>query len=151
MAKSRPVKGTAENEALLSLWRAADRCKRYFAAILERRGLTHQQYNVLRILRGAGLEGLPTLEIGERMIEKTPGVSRLLDRLEAQGHVVRQRSTDDRRQVLCRLTPRAVALLAELDAPIEQADRACFAALGQREIAALTDLTSRVRPDAEED
>src|SRR6202165_2131340 len=94
-----------EQQATLGLLRTADAVKRSLAQVIEPYGITPQQYNVLRILRGAGEEGLPTLSIGERMIEQTPGVTRLLDRLEAKGLVARCRGESDRRQVFCRLTP----------------------------------------------
>src|ERR1700750_2732984 len=90
-----------EQEATLGLLRTAAAIKRSLAQVIEPHGITPQQYNVLRILRGAGAEGIPTLTIGERMIEQTPGVTRLLDRLEAKGLVARCRGEDDRRQVLC--------------------------------------------------
>ena len=70
-------------------------------------------------MRGAGADPLPTLEIRSRMIEQTPGITRLLDNLEKGGWVTRNRCMDDRRQVLCRITPRGKKLLSGLDAPIE--------------------------------
>src|ERR1700682_6278341 len=73
-----------EQQATLSLLRTADAVKRRRAQVIEPYGITPQQYNVLRILRGAGPSGLPTLTIGERMIEQTPGTTRLVDRLERQ-------------------------------------------------------------------
>ena len=76
-------------EGVVALLRTTDLLRRVLSGVVETRGLTLQQYNVLRILRGAGSEGLPTLEIGQRMIEKSPGVTRLLDRLEAK-RVVRR-------------------------------------------------------------
>jgi DNA-binding MarR family transcriptional regulator len=85
-------------------------------------GLTPQQYNVLRILRGAGAAGLPTLEIAERMIQRAPGITRLLDRLEAKRLVTRKRCPEDRRQVLCYIAPAGLALLARLDGPINEDD-----------------------------
>lgn len=141
---SRPV-DQVDKEAVLSLLKAADRTRRHFIRILGPWGLTLQQYNVLRILRGAGPEGLPTLEIGERMIEETPGVSRLLDRLEAQGWVSRERCPEDRRRVLCKLTEKASRILAELDAPIARGDEDCLARLSETEKRVLKDLTSRVQ------
>jgi DNA-binding MarR family transcriptional regulator len=80
--------------------------------------VTLQQYNVLRILRGAGTDGLPTLDIATRMIERSPGITRLLDRLEARRLVRRVRCPEDRRQVLCYATAQALRLLADLDAPM---------------------------------
>ena len=130
----------------MSILEAADRTRRLFQPILEARGLTQQQYNVLRILRGAGENGLPTLEVGERMIEKTPGVTRLLDRLEEKGWVRRDRSREDRRLVLCRVTESGRAILAELDEPIAEGDRACVRRLTRAQQRQLVALASRVAP-----
>jgi DNA-binding MarR family transcriptional regulator len=82
---------SAAHEGGLGLMRTADVLRRRGAAVVEPRGITLQQYNVLRILRGAGEEGLPTLEVAARMVEQTPGITRLLDRLEVKGLVRRQR------------------------------------------------------------
>jgi len=112
----RPFSSVAQ-EALVALMRTADLVRRHASALLEPHGLTLQQYNVLRILRGAGADGLPTLEIADRMIERTPGITRLLDRLEAKELVRRQRCPKDRRQHLCWATPKALAILQKIDAP----------------------------------
>lgn len=133
-----------DKDAILALLKATDRARRSFTGILQPWGLTMQQYNVLRILRGAAPEALPTLEIARRMIEKTPGASRLLDRLEDQGLVRRERSREDRRRVLCSPTERALKILAELDDPIARADSECLARLSEREKRQLQDLTSRI-------
>src|SRR6476469_10714438 len=98
--------------------RTADLLRRLIGAVVEPRGITAQQYNVMRILRGAGEQGLPTLEIAERMIEQTPGITRLIDRLEAKKLVARERCATDRRQVFCRITAAGLALLAKLDEPV---------------------------------
>jgi DNA-binding MarR family transcriptional regulator len=84
------------------------------------------------------------LEIAARMIEKTPGASRLVDRLEDQGLVHRERCHEDRRKVLCRPTDRALEILAALDEPIARADSECLARLSDREKRQLQDLTSRI-------
>lgn len=110
---------TPAQEAVLGLLRTADVVRRFIARSLEPYDVTPQQYNVLRILRGAGAEGLPTLTIGERMLEDSPGVTRLVDRLISKGLVSRARSTEDRRQVLCRVTPAGLDLLAQVDALVE--------------------------------
>jgi len=81
------------------LLRAADKLRTFFETICVPFDITNQQYNVLRILRGAEPEGLPTLTIAERMIERTPGITRMIDRLEAKGLVVREIRPDDRRCV----------------------------------------------------
>jgi len=107
--------------------------------------LTLQQYNVLRILRGAGSKGLPTLEIGARMIERTPGVTRLIDRMEQKGLVVRERSRDDRRQVMCRITEFGGSLLRKLDRPVDALDDAVLGCLTDAEVAELIQLLDKVR------
>src|SRR6266699_1541446 len=105
-------------EAVVTLMRTADLARRVVAGVVEPHGITAQQYNVLRILRGAGQDGLPTLEIAERMIEQTPGITRLIDRLETKKLVSRERCATDRRQVFCRISAPGLALLARLDEPV---------------------------------
>jgi len=107
---------TRRGEAAVGVMRTADLLRRLLEQALESSGVTAQQYNVLRILRGARPEPLPTLEIAERMIERTPGITRLLDRLEAKNLVQRDRSESDRRQVLCTITAAGLDLLRDADA-----------------------------------
>ena len=114
--QNKPFESPAQ-EAILSLFRTTDMLQRMFSQLVEPHGISLQQYNVLRILRGAGKEGIPTLEIADRMVEKTPGITRLLDKLEAKQFVRRERCPDDRRQVLCWITERGLRLLSELDKP----------------------------------
>ncbi len=122
------------HEALLALLRTADVAKHRFTDLFDREGVTFQQYNVLRILRDSGPQGLPTLEIGERMIERTPGVTRIVDRLVAKGWVGRERCTEDRRKVWCRITDRGHDLLARLDDPVAEADDDIFRGLDAAEL-----------------
>lgn len=132
--------------AVLAIMRAADALRRRGTALLEPYGLTPQQFNVLRILRGARSDGLCTLTIAERMIEQTPGITRLIDRLEAKRLVVRVRSAQDRRQVWCRITPSGLQLLARLDKPVGDLDRSVMARLpqaDQRKLAELLELVHR--------
>jgi DNA-binding MarR family transcriptional regulator len=132
-------------EALIALWIAADHARRPFEGLLAENGeLTLQQYNVLRILRGAGERGLPTLEIGERMIERTPGVTRLVDRLEAKGLVERRRSSEDRRQVVVRITRAGQDLLGPLDKAVDKLDDEVLAKLSRTELKQLIALLERV-------
>jgi len=133
-------------EAILGLLKTADLVRRLIANVLEPYGVTPQQYNVLRILRGAGSEGIPTLAIRERMVEQTPGITRLLDRLEAKGWAERKRCSDDRRQVLCFLTPQGAQLLKELDEPMGAIDReTAFACLSEDELNELVRLLDSIR------
>jgi len=99
---------------VVALMRAADRVGRRASGIVEPHGITLQQYNVLRILQESNEDGVPTLEVGARMIEETPGVTRLLDRLEAKGYIRRQRCPRDRRQHLCWLSSEGARLLGKL-------------------------------------
>lgn len=129
----------------VSLMRTADLIRRAAALVIEPHGITTQQYNVLRILRGAGSEGLPTLEIAARMIEQTPGITRLLDRLEAKRLVRRERCPRDRRQVTCRISEEGLALLAALDRPVAESERVALAALTPHQLRQLTTLLDRAR------
>jgi DNA-binding MarR family transcriptional regulator len=133
------------HETGVALMLTTDLLRRHALRVLEPKGITTQQYNVLRILRGAGSEGLPTLEIAERMIEQTPGITRLLDRMEEKGWVSRQRCPEDRRRVLCYATPAGLGLLRELDAPMAAADRAIVGTLSSRQCTQLLGALERVR------
>ncbi len=134
------------HEAAIALLLAAEVVRNRVADVLARHGdLTVQQYNVLRILRGAGADGLPTLAIGERMVERAPGITRLLDRLEAKNLVRRLRSPADRRQVFCQITAAGLDMLGNLDAPIEAVDDASFAGLSKADTRILADLLERLR------
>lgn len=133
------------HEAVVALLRTATVVHDYFESVLAPHGLTLQQMNVLRILRGAGAEGLPTLEIGQRMVERTPGITRLVDRLERKGLVERVRSESDRRVVYCKATEPGIRLLASLDELIDQADRSSVEALSEPELGSLVELLDRIR------
>ena len=133
----------------ISLLRNADLLRRHLTQVVAAERVTLQQYNVLRILRGAGEAGLPTLSVAERMIERTPGVTRLLDRLESRGWVERERSVEDRRQVLARITPGGRALLERLDGPLAQAEDEVFAELDPESLQRLGELLEEVRRSLE--
>ena len=96
-------------------------------------------------MRGAGKEGTPTLEIAERMIEKTPGITRLLDKLEAKDLVRRKRCPEDRRQVLCWITDAGIDLLAQLDKPLVQSGASAVECLSQAEIRQLIAILGKLR------
>src|SRR5208283_878171 len=102
-------------EAYLSLLRTAYALQAQVETRLKEFGLTGTQYNALRILRGAGPEGLPCREIGERMITHDPDITRLLNRLEDRGFVARTRAKQDRRVIYGRITAAGLKLLREMD------------------------------------
>jgi DNA-binding MarR family transcriptional regulator len=133
------------HEAVVSVLRTAAVLQRYIAQVVEGDGITIQQYNVLRILRGAGTGGLPTLAIRDRMVEEAAGITRLLDKLESAGFVLRERSTPDRRQVLCRITPTGLALLARLDAPMDAVNDSALSLLDATEQRTLVELLGALR------
>jgi DNA-binding MarR family transcriptional regulator len=140
----RPFMGTGE-EALLSVYRTAEVLLRGTMELLRPYGLTATQYNVLRILRGRGPEGLPCSEIGARMVTHEPDVTRLLDRLQRMGYVERERATTDRRVVLTHITEAGLELLARIDAPITELDERRLGVLSEEELRALIALLEKVR------
>ncbi|MFL6198254.1 MAG: MarR family winged helix-turn-helix transcriptional regulator [Thermoanaerobaculia bacterium] len=142
--QTRPFRSLSQ-EGVVALLRTADVVRRYIARVLEPYGITPQQFNVLRILRGARTEGIPTLAIAERMIEEAPGITRLLDRLEAKGLVRRQRCPEDRRQVLCQATPQALDLLGRIDGAMDEADERALGTLSEEDKAQLVRLLDAVR------
>lgn len=134
-----------EQEAAVTLLRTADVVRRHLGSVISLRGITLQQYNVLRILRGAGGEGLPTLEIAARMIEAAPGITRLLERLEKKKLVSRTRRHDDLRCVDCHITPAGTTLLASLDAPVRAAAGDAFHNVNKMELVQLVQALDHVR------
>lgn len=141
--QTRPFRNAAQ-EASLSLLRTADLFRRLGAATLAPYDLTLQQYNVLRILRGAN-GPLPTLEIAERMLEQAPGITRLVDRLEAKQLVERVPCKSDRRQVHCHITPTGLALLETIDPKIDEADGLLERALTPEQLQQLIDALAAAR------
>jgi DNA-binding MarR family transcriptional regulator len=142
--QTRPFASAAE-EAVVTLVATAGRVRDGLSRVVEQSGITLQQYNVLRILRGGGKDGVPTLEVAERMVEQTPGITRLLDRLEAKGFVTRQRCPKDRRQHLCWITPKSTALLEKLDGPMVQFGEQLMKGLKHEDRVALIRLLDALR------
>jgi MarR family transcriptional regulator, organic hydroperoxide resistance regulator len=134
-----------EAEAYLSLLRTSDALQTQVEAQLKEFGLTGTQYNALRILRGAGPEGLPCREIGERMITRDPDVTRLLDRLENRGFVQRMRARHDRRVIYGKITAAGLKLLREMDGPLEKFGREMLRHVGQEKLKQLIELLELVR------
>ena len=144
LQQSRPFRSESQ-EATIALMRTSSVVGRRFARIVEPHGISLAQYNVLRILRGAGDEGLPTLAIRDRMIEEGSTVTRLLDKLEASGLVTRSRCRPDRRQVLCLITEQGKALLLKLDPLVDAADQAAVAMLSPETRRQLIDILAQIR------
>ena len=144
LKQSKPFRHVGE-ESLLAIRRTADFVIHEVVRTVGPFGITDKQYNVLRILRGSHPGGLPTLEIGDRMIERQPNVTRLLDRLEAKNLVHRERSTEDRRVVQCRISREGLELLARMDEPIGAMGDRLAARLGADEHEHLIQLLERLR------
>ncbi len=134
-----------EQEVAVAFLKTADHLRRMKAGLFEPHGLTEQQYNVLRILRGAGKDGLCTLAVADRLIEHTPGITRLLDRLETKGMVRRERAETDRRQVYCFITKAALELLTKLDPEVEKSAKRAFSQLKKAEMKSLLEHLEKIR------
>jgi MarR family transcriptional regulator, organic hydroperoxide resistance regulator len=134
-----------EQEAYLSLLRTADALQTQIEAHLKDFGLSGTQYNALRILRGAGAEGLPCREIGERMITHDPDITRLLNRLEDRALVERTRARHDRRVIYGKITAAGLKLLREMDGPITKHTREMLGHIGQEKLKQLIELLELAR------
>jgi DNA-binding MarR family transcriptional regulator len=134
-----------EAEAHLNLERSAAVIGHAFAERLKPFGITSTQYNVLRILRGAGTGGLCRNEIRDRLVSQVPDVTRLLDRLEASGLIERERSTEDRRLVSTRITAEGLALLDRTDEPVLEMHRQLLSHMSETQLRTLTELLALAR------
>jgi DNA-binding MarR family transcriptional regulator len=133
-----------EQEAFVTLQRAAARLMDGVAELLKPYGLRPAQYNVLRILRGAHPEQLNCRQVSGRMMTREPDLTRLLDRMEKAGLVRRQRQDSDRRVVRVGITRAGLQLLAQIDEPMLALHRQQFSALGEKQTATLTRLARRL-------
>ena len=143
--KQRKPFGSLEQEAYLNILRTADTLGAAIEEVLKPAGLTGTQYNVLRILRGAGPAGLACGEVGGRMLTRDPDITRMLDRLEARGLVARAREKRDRRVITTRITPAGLEILKRLDRPVAEFHRKRLGHLGPRVLGRLVALLELAR------
>jgi len=143
--KQRRPFDSLEQEAHLNIERTAAVLSHAFAEALKGHGITPTQYNVLRILRGAGKDGLCRNEVRDRMVAQVPDVTRLLDRLEDADLIERERSTEDRRQVGTRITAKGLMLLSELDGPVADIHKRQLGHLSASQLKTLAELLSLAR------
>jgi DNA-binding MarR family transcriptional regulator len=134
-----------EQEVHLGILRTAEVVTRPFVELFKATGISPAQYNVLRILRGAGESGLACQEIAHRMVNRDPDLTRLLDRLQAGDLLTRQRDDVDRRVVVTRITPAGLALLAKLDAPVHDLHVRQLGHLTPGQLRTLSDLLELAR------
>ena len=137
---------TPENAVFIAILKTAGALGQEAEQLLKSHGLTGAQYNVLRILRGAGPDGLPCSGIGDRMISHDPDMTRLLDRMEKRRLISRARQTDDRRVVLTRITREGLELLKTLDQPVRDLHRRQFRHMAATRLKMLAQILEEVRP-----
>ncbi len=145
--QTKPFRSLHE-EAALNIARTAAVLNHAFAEALKPYGITATQYNVLRILRGAGSSGLCRNEVRDRLIAQVPDVTRLLDRMEVAGLIARERDSADRRLVTTRITADGLRLLKSLDAPVVELQREQLGHLSRDQLSALIELLSLARGKA---
>ena len=136
---------SVEEEVYLNLLRTGDALSQNVESLLRASGLSGTQYNVLRILRGAGPGGLTCGETSGRMVTHDPDITRLLDRLEKRKLITRSRDARDRRVVTARITKPGLRLLGELDKPLVELHRKLFRHMTQRDLKKLSSLLEKVR------
>lgn len=140
----RPIPNVQE-QATLATIRAGDLLMRTVADLLKPYALSPTQYNVLRILRGAGREGASAKEIGTKLIARDPDVTRLMDRLEKRGLLTRDRAQEDRRVVTHCLTGEGLALVNELDGPVRELHRRNLRGLDSAKLQTLMSILAEIR------
>jgi DNA-binding MarR family transcriptional regulator len=133
--------------AMLSLLVVAGAVSQRLADACARHGITLDQYNVLRILRGVYPDGHPRYEIVDRLINRAPDVTRLLDRLQRQGLVERARAEQDRRLSISRITQAGLELLREMQPEVEALHAEFGARLQPAELEELARLCDALIPD----
>ena len=134
---------SAHQQAIVSLMQAAGRVRRQFGDVLGKEGIGASQYNILRILRGAG-GPLAIMTIRDRMFDAQPSITRLIDRLVERGFVDREQCADDRRRTDCSITAEGLAVLEGLDGPVDGRDRELMSRLKKSELETLSTLLERV-------
>ena len=144
LKQTRPFEAP-EEEAMLNVVRTAEVLQRMVADFLKRFDLSAAQYNVLRILRGAGEAGATCSQIGERLLARDPDITRLLDRMEARGLIARERSRQDRRMVVTRISEAGLALADSIDQPMRTYSQKRLGEFGRDALAQLIAGLERMR------
>jgi DNA-binding MarR family transcriptional regulator len=134
-----------EEEALLNIRRTSDRLQHHSQQLFKPHGITPTQYNVLRILRGAGDNGLRCSEVGERLVSSDPDITRLLDRLQKQKLIRRKRDAKDRRVIYTTITAEGLRLLKEMDPLVSDAIKQLLKHMSREKITTLVALLEEVR------
>jgi len=139
-----------EQEAFLNLWRTYDRLRMLEDQLFNQHDLTPQQYNALRLLRGARPERMSTLGLASRLVTRAPDITRLLDKLEHRRLITRLRLEDNRRVVLVGITEAGLELLAQLDGAVRECHQRQLGHLKRSELQHLIELLKRARTPHED-
>jgi DNA-binding MarR family transcriptional regulator len=142
--QTRPFR-SLEEEASLGIVRTAAALEHAFGQALKPYDITPTQYNVLRILRGAGPEGLCRHEVGSRLIREVPDVTRLLDRMEDQGLIERARKGRDRRYVTTTITKKGLELVRDLQDTVDGLHRDLLGHMDRAQLRTLVSLLDDAR------
>jgi len=142
----KPFTPSVEAKLFVALVRLSDRLAQDADLLIKSYGLTGTQYNVLRILRGAGPDGLPCKGIGDRMISRDPDMTRLLDRMEKRQLITRERQSEDRRVIKTRITPAGLEILKKLDGPVDELHKKQFRHLPASKLKALAEAIEEAFP-----
>jgi DNA-binding MarR family transcriptional regulator len=140
-----------EQETFLNLWRAYDRLRALEDALFDAHDLTPQQYNALRLLRGAHPQKIATLDLASRLVSRAPDITRLLDKLQERGWIQRDRPADNRRMVRVGITAAGLTLLDELQEPLTECHRRQLGHLSRRKMKVLIGLLREVRAPHEDE
>jgi DNA-binding MarR family transcriptional regulator len=136
-----------EEEALVNLVRTHEFIQQRLAEFFKQFQLTATQYNILRILRGAGQEGITCAHASERMVKADPDITRLLDRLEARGLIRRERASNDRRVVISRITAEGLELIETIDRPLAEFLKRHMGRVGRKKLGQLSEILESIRED----
>jgi DNA-binding MarR family transcriptional regulator len=150
LTRKRATKAPLEDRVFVAILRTADALGQQAEQLIRTANLTSTQYNVLRILRGAGPGGLACRAIGDRMITHDPDITRLLDRIEKRGLITRERQKDDRRVIKTRITPQGLELIKPLDQPVRDLHKGQFRHVALGRLKTLYDLLEEIRADQQE-
>lgn len=150
--KKKPAKfDSLQQEAYLSLWRTYDRLRMIEDELFSSWNITPQQYNILRILQASHPAPIPTLQISNRLVSRAPDITRMLDKLEKLGWIVRNRSDSDRRAVMIGITESGLKLIAKIAEPLRQSHVAQIGHMSESELTKICELMRRVREPHEPD
>lgn len=141
-------KARLEAYVFVALLKAADSLSQEAEQLIKAAGLTSAQYNVLRILRGAEPDGLLCRGISDRMISRDPDMTRLLDRMEKNKLITRERQKEDRRVIKTRITAEGLKLLKKLDRPVNELHKNQFRHMPPAQLKRLAELLAEVQKRA---